>query len=84
MSPDGCNHHDSSAGREPVRLAPRCERCGERIGTYERLAYELPDGSVATSGLLVLPEEARRPEHRARLFHLACRPVLPPRGPSAA
>jgi hypothetical protein len=69
-------NHGAGARREPAPPAPRCRRCGEPIGTYERLACELPDGSMVTSGLLVLPQEVRRLGGDAVLLHLACHSPL--------
>jgi hypothetical protein len=59
---------------EGVRSLVRCRSCGERIGIYERLAYELPDRTLVPSGLLGLPDDVKRLGDRVRYFHAACAP----------
>jgi len=51
-----------------------CASCGERIGIYERLLYELPDRSLVLSGLLSVPASVKRLGGRVRYFHAACAP----------
>ena len=47
-----------------------CARCGDRIGVYEPLWAELPDGTLHSSSYLNL---ARCDLHReSRFWHLGC------------
>ena len=52
---------------EPFLL---CAACGDRIGMYEPLWCELPDGALGSSSYLNLSCEQRR--GRSRLWHLGC------------
>ena len=52
---------------EPFLL---CAGCGERIGIYEPLWCELPDGTLGSSSYLNLSCEQRR--GRSRFWHLGC------------
>jgi hypothetical protein len=52
---------------EPFLL---CAACGDRIGMYEPLWCELPDGTLGLSSYLNLSCEQRR--GRSRLWHLGC------------
>jgi hypothetical protein len=72
-------HIHAETSVEPGGAPPfvSCASCGERIGVYERLCYELPDRSLAVSGLLSLPDDVMRLDGRVRWFHVAC---APPRG----
>jgi hypothetical protein len=47
-----------------------CTRCGERIGIYEPLWSEFPDGTLHPSSYLNLSHEQRRGD--SRLWHLGC------------
>ena len=69
MTPDGARDHD----RQARPWLPSCAVCGERLGVYEPLLIEHPDGSVVRSALLHLPEAARRGAGTFRLFHPFCR-----------
>jgi hypothetical protein len=60
--------------RGGVRSIVRCRSCGERIGIYERLTYELPDRTLVPSGLLGLSDDVKRLGDRVRYFHAACSP----------
>ena len=52
---------------EPFLL---CAGCGDRIGMYEPLWCELPDGALGSSSYLNLSCEQRR--GRSRFWHLGC------------
>lgn len=52
----------------PVSPFPRCAACGDRIGVYEPIWLQKPDGSVVGSALLELESPARD----LRLFHSGC------------
>ena len=52
---------------EPFLL---CAACGDRIGMYEPLWCELPDGALGSSSYLNLSCEQRR--GRSRFWHLGC------------
>jgi len=52
---------------EPFLL---CAGCGDRIGIYELLWCELPDGTLGSSSYLNLGCEQRR--GRSRCWHLGC------------
>jgi len=48
----------------------RCLMCGDRIGVYEPIWLELPDGALRRSSYLNLGDH---PGHdRSRLWHLEC------------
>jgi hypothetical protein len=47
---------------------PLCARCGDRIGVYEPIWLEQPDGTRVRSGLLALGEAPLD----GRLFHSDC------------
>ena len=49
-----------------------CAHCGERIGVYEPLHMERPDGGVFRTSYLNLTSEELRA--RPRLWHLWCLP----------
>jgi hypothetical protein len=50
----------------------RCAACGERIGVYEPLWWELPDGSIVDSALLALRKDARSGHAHSRFYHHGC------------
>lgn len=52
----------------PVSPLPVCAACGDRVGVYEPLWLQHPDGSVVSSALLEL--EVRHAD--GRIFHSAC------------
>jgi len=52
---------------EPFLL---CAACGDRIGIYEPIWCEWPDGTLASSSYLNLSREQRCA--RARCWHLGC------------
>jgi hypothetical protein len=48
----------------------RCAMCGDRIGVYEPIWLELPDGELRRTSYLNLGDH---PEHEgARLWHFDC------------
>lgn len=55
-----------------------CARCGDRIGVYEPLWAELPDGALHPSSYLNLP--TRELHHESRFWHLGC--LAPDAGPA--
>jgi hypothetical protein len=52
----------------PLPSRPVCAHCGDRIGVYEPIWLEQPDGTRVRSGLLELGDAP--PD--GRLFHSAC------------
>jgi hypothetical protein len=51
-----------------------CSHCGERIGVYEPLWCQHPDGSALVSGYLSLKDSLHRIGESSRFFHLDCLP----------
>ncbi len=51
---------------------PRCARCGDRIGVYEPMWSEQPDGTIVDSALLTIGEDARKGHAHSRFFHHGC------------
>jgi hypothetical protein len=49
-----------------------CERCAERIGTYEPLWWQRPDGTLAASSFLHVREDPRREQAGSAFFHEEC------------
>jgi hypothetical protein len=50
---------------------PRCARCGDAIGVYEPVWWELSDGSITDSGLLALGYDPGR-HSDSRFYHRGC------------
>ena len=48
----------------------KCDHCGERIGVYEPMRVEQPDGTVGSSSYLNMTGAELRV--RPRLWHLCC------------
>jgi hypothetical protein len=55
-----------------------CAHCGDRIGTYEPLSWERPDGTEIVTGLLAIKEQLEETGVGSRLLHLGC--ATPSRG----
>ena len=51
-----------------------CAGCGDRIGVYEPLWWEQPDGSITDAALLALGQDARSGRVRSRFYHHGCLP----------
>jgi hypothetical protein len=52
----------------PTELRPVCPLCGDRIGVYEPIWLERPDGTLVRSGLLALKDTRAD----GRIFHSGC------------
>jgi hypothetical protein len=52
-----------------------CTTCGDRIGIYEPVWLEEPNGALTRTGLLKIKQAYSEP-HRLRLHHLNCRSPL--------
>lgn len=67
---DGHDGRSAMSSHDAPPWLPSCAICGDRLGVYEPLLIEHPDGSTVRSALLRLPEAARAP---LRLVHPGCR-----------
>ena len=55
-----------------------CDGCGDRIGVYERIQWQRPDGSVVVcASRAARDQDADEPSEGSRVFHLTC-PVPEP------
>lgn len=73
-------HRSPPAGEAAAHAFPTCVRCGDRIGVYEPIWWEQPDGRLEACGVLALRERGVDPL-TARLLHLGC--LAPDAAPSA-
>jgi hypothetical protein len=56
-----------------------CAHCGDRIGVYEQLWLQLPDGTLDVSSFLNLTEHLWRTRAQIKFFHFGClAPDTPP------
>lgn len=51
---------------------PICAHCADRIGAYEPMCFERPDGSVSASSLLHVRQDPAFGLPGTRLYHRAC------------
>ena len=49
-----------------------CACCGDRIGIYERLWWQMPDGSIVPSAFLPMRSSPEFRDGSSRHFHAAC------------
>jgi hypothetical protein len=49
-----------------------CDRCGDRIGVYERMWWQKPDGSVVPSAFLPMRSSREFDGDSSRCFHADC------------
>jgi hypothetical protein len=60
-----------STGMHAADLPRHCAGCGERIGVYEPLWLEQPDGTFSRTSLLNVSEH-QQDGRQLRLFHSGC------------
>ena len=59
----------------PVKMTPAfltCAHCGDRIGTYEPVCWQRPDGTEIVTGLLAIKEQLDETGCGSRVLHLGC------------
>jgi hypothetical protein len=49
-----------------------CAACGDRIGVYERVGWQQPDGTMVFTGSRVVEEHRGNVDGPSRVYHVAC------------
>ena len=56
-------------------IHPLCATCGDRIGVYEPLWVEQPDGTLSCTGMLEISRHTDGEQDVLRLYHFGCLPA---------
>ncbi|MGZ4201261.1 MAG: hypothetical protein ACXVRH_04285 [Thermoleophilaceae bacterium] len=72
MRPQSTARPPPSGGSEGAWPFLHCDRCGDRIGIYERLWWRMPDGSIVSSAFLPMRSSREFGDESSRHFHDTC------------